>query len=575
MRINGSKKALVCLLALLMLALLSACGGKQSNAAAGTRRSSTITVAGTTTESTDYTYTVLSGNTVRIDRIFNLPKEITIPEAVDGMTVTALGRDLLRSERIYLAGTITIPDCVTTLEGNPFDCEGWQWEIVVSSGHPTLEVVEGVLFSKPDHRLVCAFNRIPGSFDEPAEYAVPEGTEIIEDHAFRAATYSWGTIRIPNSVTTLGRNPFAFCNSANGYDGSLTISVAEDHPTLEIVDGMLFSKPDHRLVCFADPRAIMQGDGQQTRYEVPEGTEVIDDYAFSSQSGFNTRLETIRIPASVKTVGKNPFYCQGELKELELDPGNAALEYEGGLLYSKADQRLVACIDGSRNDYTVRAGTKTVGDYAFLRGHIEAWSVSLPDGLTEIGDRAFYGDVSCNIPASLQRIGCCAFNCYGSAGKQIDLVVDHDLELGAFAFGDLNGYSAIRSLTVTGDAKVDVHPSAFYMCRGLSKVRIEAGETRLADGAFSNSGLEEAVFGEGLLSIGSRTFEMCDQLNKLVLPASLLRIGDLNNKLENVYDAETDMYVLSYSCSAEVYVKPDSYAERYCLEAGIPCRYAD
>lgn len=578
MRIRLMKQTLACLLALLMLLALSACGdqkgetlgpGEAGKTDSDMKRSTTVTVDGVTTESTDYTYTILSGNTVRLDRIFNLQQEQTIPEAVDGMTVTVLGRTLLRDELMNNT-TIRIPDCVTTLEGNPFDCGGPLKEIVVSAGHPTLEVVDGVLFSKPDHRLVCAFNHLPGSYETPAVYTVPEGTETIEDHAFRFAVICWGTIRIPNSVTTLGKNPFAFCNSDLVY-GTLGISVAEDHPTLEIVDGMLFSKPDHRLVCYADPNANKSEDGELITFRaIPEGTEVIDDFAFMT-NGVNSRLNTVRIPVSVKSVGTNPFFCM-DLEEIQLDAANPALEVVDGLLYSKADQRVVASIDRTQNDYTVQAGTKTVGDYAFCRSHTEQWNVSLPEGLTEIGDRAFCEALSCNIPSSVQRIGCYAFNCYGWDAEKIDLVFDRDIDICACAFCGTTGYSAIQSLTVTGSGRVDIHPGAFSMCRGLSKVRIEAGETRVGDGAFSDSSLEEAVFGEGLLSLGERTFFMCEHLDRLVLPASLTRIVDLLNKSTPEYDAVTDTYRVVYSCSADVIVQPNSYAERFCQENGISCR---
>lgn len=209
------------------------------------QRSHSITVNGETTPCYDYVYDVLKDGTARLDLTYSCDEIYSIPEFVDGYPVSTLGRNLFSEITAYVS-KITIPDCVTTLEGNPFDLNVG-YEIIVSDTHPTLEVVDGVLFSKPDHRLVCAFFTMECDPNNPLDgYYVPEGTLTIEDHAFARAVLQ-GTVFIPNSVTTLGKNPFYF-RMFRVYK----ISIPENHPTLEIVDNILYSKPDRRLVCYTD-----------------------------------------------------------------------------------------------------------------------------------------------------------------------------------------------------------------------------------------------------------------------------------------------------------------------------------
>ena len=81
----------------------------------------------------------------------------------------------------------------------------------------------------------------------------------------------------------------------------MSIRVSPDHPTLETMDGVLFSKPDKKLVYY--PYTL---DAES--YSIPDGIEIIGDWAFSD----GTNLTSITIPNSVTSIGDNAFnICQG------------------------------------------------------------------------------------------------------------------------------------------------------------------------------------------------------------------------------------------------------------------------
>lgn len=98
------------------------------------------------------------------------------------------------------------------------------------------------------------------------------------------------TVTIPNSVLTMGDNPFALCE-----DG-LEIIVAEDHPTLKMIDGVLYSMPDKRLVWFPI-------NTERKVYIAPDWVEKIDNAVFWSCDD----IVLISLPQGVKSIGSHAF----------------------------------------------------------------------------------------------------------------------------------------------------------------------------------------------------------------------------------------------------------------------------
>ena len=208
--------------------------------------------AGGTTEpevhiSNYYKYIILEDGTAEIVYFFEEVIDLIIPEELDGIKVTSIGRKafeyhhfstavipdtVTRIECRAFSGCtsmtsitipdsvtsigdsaftfcdalteITIPDSVSRIDGNPFSKMHAMKDIHVSPDHPYLEVVDGVLFSKPDRRLIC----YPWAFDEKS-YVVPEGTQEIGEEAFYYCSLYY--ITIPDSVTAIGPVAFHGC----------------------------------------------------------------------------------------------------------------------------------------------------------------------------------------------------------------------------------------------------------------------------------------------------------------------------------------------------------------------------
>lgn len=333
--------------------------------------------------------------------------EIHIPDELDGITVSSI-------------------------KGNPFrnyDATAF----TVSPDQHYFEVVDDVLFSKADKRLIAY-----PLMKEATAYTIPDGTEIIGESAF-CFCENLSSITIPDSVKKIGDSAFFYCteltsiripegvtsisesmlygcsalasvilpdsltsigplafflccnltslhipDSVTSIDHNpfygcdqLVLSLSADHPTLEIVDDVLFSKTDKRLIRYP----IMKND---TVYTVPEGTQIIGTFAFSDCE----TLTRITLPNSVTSIEFRAFTCCTALTDINIPEGVTNIEDE------------------------------TFADCFALTG------ISLPDSVTSIGSGAFNCCsmlTNLSIPDCVTYIGRAAF----SDCSNLTLIVGH------------------------------------------------------------------------------------------------------------------------------------------------------
>ena len=165
-----------------------------------------------------------------------------------------------------------------------------------------------------------------------ASVVIPEGVAAVGSEAFGVCE-SLVSVTISDSVEAVGSNPFTSCGALK------EIRISGNHPYLNMLDGVLFSKPDHRLICFTKAFA-------EEAYAVPDGTLEIGERAFwdcdtltsialpdsvttigDETFGYCVNLRSARIPGSVTVIGVNAFYaCPRELK-VKVDRGSSAEQY--------------------------------------------------------------------------------------------------------------------------------------------------------------------------------------------------------------------------------------------------------
>ena len=173
-------------------------------------------------------------------------------------------------------------------------------------------------------------------------------------------------------------------------------------------------------------------------------------------------------------------------------------------------------------NYFCYTSNDKIGDYAFF-GCSRLTSLTLPSGVTEIGDYAFCGSglTSLTLPSGVTKIGDYAFrDCSGLTSLTLPSDVT---EIGNAAF---EGCSGLASLTLpSGVTKISY--SAFFHCSGLTSLTLPSGVTEICNAAFEGcSGLTSLTLPSGVTEIGSSAFAFCSGLTSLTLPSGVTKIDD-------------------------------------------------
>ena len=295
----------------------------------------------------------------------------------------------------------------------------------------------------------------------------------------------------------------------------------------------------------------------------------IGDRAFSNCSS----LASITIPNRVTSIGDNAF------------SGCSSLPIENNLRY--ADTYLVEAVDNTLSTYSIKEGTKWIGNYAFY--HCSSLtSVTIPNSVTSIGDNAFRGCSSLTAP--VYNAHCFAYMPTSYIGAYIIPQGIKQIAGGAFSNCDfLTSVTIPNSVTSIGN-------DAFSDCSSLTSMVVEGGNTTYDSRENCNAIIETAtntlivgckntIIPYSVTSIGDYAFAYCDSLTSFTIPNSVTSIGDyafaycvsltsvtIGNSVTSIGDgAFEDCSALSkpiYSSHYFVYL-PISYEGSYAIPDGI------
>ena len=184
---------------------------------------------------------------------------------------------------------------------------------------------------------------------------------------------------------------------------------------------------------------------------------------------------------------------EGKLSVLDLSEAKIV---EGGYYYNKY-YYYENDVYYYKNCYT---SNDVIGKCAF-KGCSGLTSLTLPAGITEIGDEAFEycsGLTSLTLPDGITEIGSSAFF----------------------------GCSGLTSLTLPAGI-TEISSYAFSSCSGLTSLTLPAGITSIGDDAFYGcSGLTSLTIPDGVTKIGKYAFSNCSYLTSLTIPSSVNSLGD-------------------------------------------------
>jgi hypothetical protein len=217
-----------------------------------------------------------------------------------------------------------------------------------------------------------------------SEIIIPNTVTTIGDQAFRSCN-NLTQIDIPDSVTTIGGQAFASCESLTGVTIPAGVATLGDYPfdacinltSIDVddnnanycdIDGVLFDKEQTILISY--PAGI------QGAYIVPNGTESIGAFAFSSCRN----LTAIEIPDSVTSIGTRAFGLCSGLTSIDIPAGVTAI----------SDILFLGCT--SLVEIVIPDGVESIGNSVFTMCN-RLQNIIIPSSVQSIGDSVF---ASCN-----------------------------------------------------------------------------------------------------------------------------------------------------------------------------------
>ena len=423
---------------------------------------------------------------------------------------------------------VTIPASVKSIEISAFSrCAGLR-EINVAAGNLNYSSLDGVLFDKARTMLI----QYPGG-KTIASYTVPESVSEIGWGAFEECE-SLKQVKLPNALTCIDWAAFCGCTGLT---------------SITIPDG----------VSYISSYAFFECPGIK-RVTIPYGVQTIAPEAFGYIDGGKTEGFTIcgKTGSAAQTYAEGNGFAFAPIQDTTLVSGNCG-DKGSNLTWSMDGETGCLTISGSGAMADYYLGSAPWFDY---RERIV--SVSLPAGLTQIGNNAFRscGAVSAvDLPEGLKRIGESAFR---DCAALTDAALPARLtSIGREAF---YGCEGLTSLSLPAGLQA-LEESVFYGCTGLKNVSLSGRVSRIGASAFACcERLSELKLPAGLTEIGESAFASCKSLTEMKLPAGLTDIEAYAfaccERLTDVYFPESLTAVSNgafYDCKMLLWVSiPDS-----------------
>lgn len=340
---------------------------------------------------------------------------------------------------------------------------------------------------------------------------IPTSVTFISSYIFDGCT-SLESVVIPNSVTYLGTYTFNNCTSLT------TVSFPK---TLSNISSYTFNN------CTS-----------LTTFSIPSTVTNIASYAF-----YKSGLTTLNIPDNVKTIGRYSFSECTNLLSVSISPlitsiGSYAFSGCTKLNYAStpygSDWVVERMFENCPNLKTIEVpvGVINLVDDAF--NGLDCNTVSLPNTLTSIGNRAFLGNLNFTslptLPNTITSIGDMAFKyCRNIKSLSFPISLTH---IGSEAFCVNRGLTAI----FINKEIVDIGVNAFAICTGsiivdennpnyssLDSVLFNKSKTTLIQASISKTGIY--TIPNEVRTLGIKSFWYCDQLNSIIIPNTVTTIN--------------------------------------------------
>lgn len=479
--------------ALLMSLLICASAPVYTSFADNESETSTATENTTSSEpetkiSGDFSYTITADNTARIEGCTSIEKNLVIPDTLDGVAVTELGKSALGDNDNRPYETITIPASISYISSdNPFSVCSRLKEIKVDSANENYIIENGVLYTKNKTQIICYPQQKTGT-----SFTVPEGVKIIGSAAFYNLPLT--EIKLPSTLEEINYFGFSYCEKLASVDLSGT--------NLNYIHEFGFAYcsdlSDVRL-----PETLMEiGGGAFANCTSLTDITLPDKLQHIGQSAFiNTGLKKIYIPSSVNSIDYCAFgYSINNAGEEVMNSSFIIVGEMGSAAYTYA-------ID-SDSDYEYK------NDFQF-RTPEQDEEMKYMENLTmhSFGDFQY-----AEIEGGAAIVYCSSVEPVITVPSEIDGI--KITEIYPAAFSENKAEEIIFSEGIT-----TVRKMAFMNCTNLKNVTLPQSVTLIEGNIFDGCSALESVDLGGAVTVGSGIFNYCTKLKELKLSGNCKSIG--------------------------------------------------
>lgn len=235
---------------------------------------------------------------------------------------------------------------------------------------------------------------------------------------------------------------------------------------------------------------------------LPEGVKNIENLAFHNCKS----LTTVNIPVATYKISSTAFgYCE-KLSALNVDAANSDYCDQDGVLFNKNKTRLILYPVGKEQArYEVPEGTQIIGEQAMSNAPFK--ELVLPEGLTTIlSEGVGYNKQleRVTIPASLASTDKVFYMC--------PAMLEWQVAEGCPVYSDIDGVLCNADGTM-----LLMYPKG----RNDEEYTVPGQVKEIGEEAFYGAQLHSVTLSEGVETVGTNAFAMCEKLEAAYLPESM------------------------------------------------------